>query len=77
MSLSRRRVLVGALAAPAVIAQARLGSAAPANEDFASDPQAELSTRAISATGCAASLRPASRRRLTVRSARRSIRTRR
>ncbi|MGB8140337.1 MAG: C4-dicarboxylate ABC transporter, partial [Pseudolabrys sp.] len=30
MSLSRRRVLVGALAAPAVIAQARLGSAAPA-----------------------------------------------
>jgi TRAP-type C4-dicarboxylate transport system substrate-binding protein len=30
MSLSRRRVLVGALAAPAVIAHARLGSAAPA-----------------------------------------------
>src|SRR5262249_11012975 len=30
MTLSRRHVLVGALAAPAVIAQARLGSAAPA-----------------------------------------------
>ena len=30
MSLSRRRVLAGALAAPAVIAHARLGSAAPA-----------------------------------------------
>src|SRR5712691_10241549 len=30
MTLSRRRVLAGALAAPAVIATARLGSAAPA-----------------------------------------------
>ena len=55
MIISRRHILTGAIAAPAVVAAARLGFAAPAKMLKISHqfPGGTINQKVISVTGCA------------------------